>query len=108
MAAYLREIAPLFSRSDVYAQLLRARLLGEASGVIPLDHAAAAQEAGQAATFQLSSEDARVTGGFLFGRKCGEPMPFVNPVSTAFCVQALAWWADRKNNALEARRQLLI
>jgi hypothetical protein len=106
--AYLREIAPLFARSDVYAQLLRARLIGEASGVTPLDHAAAAQEAGQAATFQVSSDDARVAGGFLFGKKCGESMPFVNPVSTAFCVQALAWWDDRKNNALEARRQLLI
>ena len=107
-AAYLGEIGPLFARSDVYAQLLRARLLGEASGVIPLDHAAAAQEASQAATFQVSSRDGRVAGGFLFGRKCGEAMPLVNPVSTAFCVQALAWWDDRKNNALEARRQLLI
>jgi len=108
IAAYLREIAPLFARSDVYAQLLRARLLGEAFGVISLDHAAAAQEAVQSATFQISSPDARVAGGFSFGRKCGEAMPFVNPVSTAFCVQALAWWDDRKNNALEARRQLLI
>lgn len=108
VAAYLREIAALFARSDVYAQLLRARLLGEALGVMPLDQAAASQEAGQAAAFQVSSEDARVAGGFLFGRKCGEAMPFVNPVSTAFCAQALAWWDDRKNNALEARRQLLI
>ena len=107
-AAYLGEIAPLFARSDVYAQLLRARLLGEASGVIPLDQAAAAQEAGQAAAFQVASTGARVEGGFLFGRRCGEAMPFVNPVSTAFCAQALAWWDDRKNNALEARRQLLI
>jgi len=107
-AAYLGEIAPLFARSDVYAQLLRVRLLGEASGVTSLDHAAAAQEASQAAAFQVPSQDARVAGGFLFGRKCGESMPFVNPVSTAFCVQALAWWDDRKNNALEARRQLLI
>jgi hypothetical protein len=108
VAAYLGEIAPRFARSDVYAQLLRARLLGEALGVIPLDHAAAAQEAGQTATFQVSADDPRVAGGFLFGRKCGEAMPFVNPVSTAFCVQALVWWDDRKNNALQARRQLLI
>ena len=108
VAAYLREIAPLFARSDVYAQLLRARLLGEASGVIPLDQAAAAQEAGHAASFQAGREGAAVAGGFLFGSKRGEPMPFVNPVSTAFCVQALAWWDDRKNNALQARRQLLI
>ena len=108
IAAYLREISPLFVRSDVYAQLLRARLVGEASGVVPLDQASAAQEAGAAAGFQISSGDKRVAGGFLFGRKCGEALPFVNPVSTAFCVQALAWWEDRKNNALEARRQSLI
>jgi hypothetical protein len=107
-AAYLGEIAPLFARSDVYAQLLRVRLLGEVSGVVPLDQAAAAREAGQAAAFQVTSQDARVAGGFFFGKKCGEPMPFVNPVSTAFCVQALAWWDDRKSNALQARRQLLI
>ncbi|HUA20800.1 MAG TPA: hypothetical protein VMB25_18760 [Bryobacteraceae bacterium] len=87
-AGYLREIAPTFERSDVCAQLLRARLLGEARG-LPLDEAAAAQEAARIARFQTAS------GGFLFGRKCGEPMPFVNPVSTAFCVQALALWEDR-------------
>jgi hypothetical protein len=108
LAAYLGEISPLFARSDVYAQLLRVRLLGEASGIMPLDQAAAAQEAAQVAAFQLSSSDTRVAGGFLFGKKCGEPMPFVNPVSTAFCVQALGWWDDRRNNALQARRQLLV
>jgi hypothetical protein len=108
LAAYLDEIAPLFARSDVYAQLLRVRLLGEVSGVVPLDQAVAAREAGQSAAFQITSPDVRIAGGFLFGKKCGQPMPFVNPVSTAFCVQALAWWDDRKNNALQARRQLLI
>jgi hypothetical protein len=107
-AAYLRELAPLFARSDVYAQLLRARLYGENLGAIPFDHAAAAHEAEQAAGFQLDSSDARVSGGFGFGRKGGEPLPFVNPVSTAFCVQALTLWDDRKNNALQARRQALI
>jgi hypothetical protein len=84
VARYLREIAPVFVRSDVYAQLLRARLLGET-----LDESAARFEAEQAATFQIGS------GGFLFGRKQGEDLPFVNPVSTAFCVQALALWDDR-------------
>jgi hypothetical protein len=79
---YLREIAPIFARSDVYAQLLRVRLLGGDRGVD------AAHEAGQAASFQIHS------GGFLFGRKQGKDMPFVNPVSTAFCVQALALWSD--------------
>ncbi len=108
VAAYLQEIAPLFARSDVYAQLLRARLYGEKLAGITLDQAAAAHEAKQAASFQLSSPDPRIAGGFLFGRKEGEPTPFVNPVSTAFCVQALAQWDDRQKNAFEARRQILI
>ena len=76
-------------RSDVYAQLLRARMIGEAYGVAEIDESAAAYEAEQAASFQLPS------GGFLFGRKNGVPMSFVNPVSTAFCAQALAWWEGR-------------
>lgn len=93
----LRAIAPQFVRSDVYAQLLRARLVGEAYGVMPLDEAAADGEAEQAAGFQITSGASSVFGGFLFGRKQGEAMPFVNPVSTAFCVQALAWWQDRRS-----------
>ncbi len=82
----LREIAPTFERSDVYAQLLRARLFGE--GILPLDEAAAAHEAEDARSFQTAS------GGFLFGRKNGEALPFVNPVSTAFCLQALVLWDE--------------
>ena len=108
VAGYLREIAPQFVRSDVYAQLLRARLFGENLGVAPLDSEAAAHEAEQAAAFQLDSPDPRMAGGFGFGRKLGQPLPYVNPVSTAFAVQALALWSDRQNNALAARRQALI
>ena len=108
VAAYLEEIAPLFARSDVYAQLLRARLYGERLAGIPLDHAAAAGEAKRAAGFQMESPDIRIGGGFLFGTKESQPLPFVNPVSTAFCVQALAQWDDRKNNVFQARRQILI
>jgi hypothetical protein len=96
----LREIAPDFARSDVYAQLLRARLVGEALGVLALDETAAAHEAEQAASFQIASDDPRVSGGFLFGRKQGAALPFVNPVSTAFCVQALALWDDRQSGQL--------
>jgi hypothetical protein len=101
-AGYLREIAPVFARSDVYAQVLRVRLLGEALGVLPLDRSAAAHEAEQAASFQTH------TGGFLFGRKLGKEMPFINPVSTAFCVQALAMWEDRKAGRPQLSRQSLI
>ena len=107
-AGYLREIAPQFVRSDVYAQLLRARLCGEVMGAMPLDSAAATQEAEGAAAFQLDSADARIAGGFAFGRKLGELLPFVNPVSTAFAMQALALWDDRQNSVLAARREVLI
>jgi hypothetical protein len=107
-AALLREIAPVFARSDVYAQLLRARLFGEKLGALPLDQPAAAQEAEHVASFQLDSQDPRAAGGFLFGRKNGQPLPFVNPVSTAFCLQALALWDRRQGGALEASPQILI
>jgi hypothetical protein len=101
-ARHLREIAPVFARADVYAQVLRARLMGDALGVLPLDETAAAHEAREAASFQLPS------GGFLFGRKQGEDMPFINPVSTAFCLQALALWNDRTAGRMAATRQELI
>jgi hypothetical protein len=107
-ATYLREIAPAFARSDVYAQLLRARLFAEKLAGAPLDPAAAAYEAEQAAGFQVGSDDPRVAGGVLFGRKNGAPLPFVNPVSTAFCLQALALWNDRQNGVLESSWHLLI
>ena len=94
---YLREIAPAFARSDVYAQVLRVRLLAEADGALPLDPSAARHEAEQAASFQIDDKDPRISGGFLFGRKKGESLPFANPVSTAFCVQALALWQDRRS-----------
>ncbi len=107
-AGYLREIEPLFVRSDVYAQLLRLRLHAMHAGVLPLDETAAAQEAASAAQFQLASADARVNGGFAFGRRSGGMLPFVNPVSTAFCLQALALWSDRNSGSLNPRRQFLI
>jgi len=96
ISGYLHDIAPLFARSDVYAQVLRLRLLGEERGVTPLDRPLAAHEAERAASFQIESADQRQAGGFLFGRQEGQAMPFVNPVSTAFCAQALALWQDRE------------
>jgi hypothetical protein len=108
VSKYLTEIAPLFVRSDVYAQLLRARLYGESIAGIPLDVCAAEHEASQASSFQAASNDPRLAGGFWFGRKANQALPFVNPVSTAFCLQALALWEDRRNSSFEARRQPLI
>ena len=83
VAHHLREIAPDFARSDVFAQLLRARMYAHHNGILALDEAAAEWEASQLAGFQ------RPDGGYWFGRKAGEWLPFSNPVSTAFASQAL-------------------
>ena len=85
-AGHLREIAPQFARSDVYAQLLRIRLHAAAAGAVPLDRASAREEAAALETFQAEN------GGFYFGRKGAVTMPFENPVSTAFALEALSLW----------------
>ena len=107
-AHYMCDIAPLFARSDVYAQLLRVRLFAAHAGTVPLDETQAAYEAARAGEFQLESGDPRIEGGFAFGRKGAEILPFVNPVSTGFCLQALALWSDHRNGTLNPRRQALI
>jgi hypothetical protein len=89
-ARFLRELAPEFARSDVYAQILRARV--RASHVIPLDTIAASEEAAALAGYQAESADPRIDGGFLFGKRSGVLSPHVNPVSTTFAIQALEMW----------------
>lgn len=86
-AGLTREIAPEFERSDVYAQILRVRLYAEALGVLPLDRRAAEYEANRLREFE--SPD----GGFRFGRRGSEWLPYANPVSTAFAMQALAMFS---------------
>ena len=95
VSGYLREIAPVFVRSDVYAQLLRLRLYAENLFGLPLHEREAAEEAAWIKTFQCESSDARMNGGFYFGRKGQTMLPYVNPVSTAFCLQALDMWHER-------------
>jgi hypothetical protein len=90
----LRDISPAFERSDVCAQLLRVRLIAHHLGAVPLDQTAAADEAKRAASYQAVSDDRRIHGGFWFGRKGTQMLPYVNPVSTAFCAQALVLWDD--------------
>jgi hypothetical protein len=90
ISKFLREIEPEFVRSDVYAQLLRARMYGAA--MIPVDTANAANEAGTLAAFQATSDAPRTNGGFFFGRRDGKILPHVNPVSTMFALQALEMW----------------
>jgi hypothetical protein len=87
VAGLLRELAPEFERSDVYAQLLRVRVFADAAGIVKLDREAAKWEAARLAEF------AREDGGFYFGRSAGQWEPYVNPVSAAFALQALAVWS---------------
>lgn len=105
VAGYLRRIGPQFVRSDVYAQLLRVRLLSGAG----LDCAEA--EARELANFQAdprSRQDPRIAGGFYFGAKGGELMPFINPVSTVFAMQALEMWREHQAGRMERDCRVLI
>ncbi len=90
VSGLLREIAPEFERSDVCAQLLRVRLIAHHLGIVALDERAACEEADRAASYQDQS------GGFWFGQKGAKILPFLNPVSTAFCLQALALWRQHQ------------
>lgn len=94
VARALGEIGPVFERSDVYAQLLRLRLYADALEAAPLDRAAADAEARTLLSFQLESADGREDGAFCFGRKGAEMLPYANPVSTAFAIQALTMWEN--------------
>jgi hypothetical protein len=107
VSGLLEEIRPRFVRSDVYAQLLRIRLFADWAGAVPLDRQAACGEADALARFQASSADPRVDGGFYFGRKGAELLPYINPVSTAFALQALALWECHARGA-QPHRHLLI
>lgn len=100
-AAYLREIAPQFARSDVYAQILRVRLFADQLGAAPLDRAQAAEEASAIPQFQWESPAACLNGGFCFGRRDGQLTPYANPVSTAFCMQALNLWRKSQSGPFE-------
>jgi hypothetical protein len=85
-ARLFREIASDFERSDVAAQLLRIRLISHHRGLARLDEEAAEEEARRARPYQAAN------GGVFFGRKGRAMLPHINPVSTAFCLQALDLW----------------
>ena len=108
VAGYLREIGPRFERSDVCAQLLRARLLADASGAVRLDRAAAEEEAARCLRHQCRGGAPMVDGGYRFGTRDGAGMPFMNPVSTAFCMQAVQWWGDYRRGEFRGRLDELI
>jgi len=100
LAGFVRKLAPIFLRSDVLAQLLRVRLFADQYGVLRLNEDAAQEEVGLMQGFQSDDADPRLHGGFWFGKKNGEMLPFMNPVSTAFCCQALEMW-NQKGRKLE-------
>lgn len=107
-AALFRQIAPAFERSDVSAQLLRFRIFAEAAGAFSVDCLAAEEEANRLPAFQAEHFDLRIKGGFYFGRKGGEMLPYANPVSTVFALQALAmWYAHQKGQPAVARQMLI-
>lgn len=106
VARYLRTIAPSFARSDVYAQLLRARIY--AAEAIGIDIEAAAEEAQALAEFQAVSGDPRIDGGFSFGRRGCAMSPHINPVSTAFALQALIMWRNFQAEGKPPCRKMLI
>jgi len=73
----LHDIEPEFARADVYAQLLRIRILADAAGVVPLDREAAAREARSLANPGCFA-DPRIDGGYWFGRRNGAWVLHVN------------------------------
>lgn len=103
-ARHLRDLAPEFERCDVYAQLLRVRLFADWAGAVPLDGAAAQWEAEKLLEFAAPGDDPPIAGGFYFGHTGGTWEPYINPVSTAFALQALALW----NRSARPHRHLLI
>ena len=93
-----RELAPGFERSDVPAQLLRVRLIAHHAGGLPLDEMAACEEASRLGSFQEGiAADPRLRGGFYFGRKGSALLPYSNPVSSGFCLQALELWRQHQS-----------
>lgn len=108
--ALFREIAPLFERSDVAAQILRVRLIAHHLGALPLDETAAREEAAFAQACQAGPDEPnlRLRGGFYFGKKSRALLPFSNPVSTGFCVQALELWGQHEADRWSFDLQQLI
>lgn len=107
---HLRQIARSFVRSDVRAQLLRAQIIAADAipDKVPLALEDAAAEAEALAEFQASSDDRRIDGGFCFGRRDGVLSTHINPVSTAFALQALEMWREHQAGNKPPCRQLLI
>ncbi|MGD0986591.1 MAG: hypothetical protein ABR874_02190 [Candidatus Sulfotelmatobacter sp.] len=103
VADFVRAIGPKFLRSDVVAQSFRVRLFADQFGINSLDQEAARNDVAVMRSFQSDDADLRLNGGFWFGTKNGEMLAFMNPVSTAFCNQALEMWSRRGERRFEWR-----
>lgn len=103
VAEFVRAISPKFLRSDVVAQSFRVRLFADQMRVKPLDETVAQTDIAIMKSFQSTDADSRLNGGFWFGNKDGHMLPFMNPVSTAFCNQALDMWNQRSTQIFDWR-----
>jgi len=108
VSRYLREIRTRFVRSDVCAQLLRVRLHADALGMVPIDRAEAKEEASALPGFQYEEGGKRLEGGYSFGRRPDGLLPFANPVSTGFCLQAREQWRLHQAGEFQPRLESLI
>ena len=104
----LEAITPVFERGDVRAQLLRVRVYADALGVSRLGSEEGEREAARILEFQSLDGDPRQFGGFRFGRRGGEWLPFINPYTTAFAVQALEMWRAHRQGSFRPAWQDLI
>jgi hypothetical protein len=103
VACFLRAIMPKFLRSDVVAQSFRVRLFADQLRIKPLDETSAHADVAIMQSFQSAEADPRLNGGFWFGMRDGQMLPFMNPVSTAFCSQALEMWNQRSTQIFDWR-----
>jgi hypothetical protein len=92
----------------VRTQLLRLRLYGSALGVAELDGKQAMREAARIRAHQYRARDVRVRGGFGFGKRDSHRLPFVNPATTVFALQALEQWRLFRKGAFAADYRELI
>ncbi len=106
VAFHLHHAGEGLLRSDVIAQVLRLRLFGAAGGFATIDEFAEF-EAESLALFQAEDADGRLDGGFYFGLRSGEMLPYVNPVSTVFGMHALYMWARYRDGTLQVRPEML-
>ncbi len=110
-AALYRVISPVFERSDVAAQLLRVRLIAH-----HLDAVACWMSVQRARKLRaprlfkpwLITRTSASAAASSSARRTAALLPFSNPVSTAFCLQALDLWRQHREGRWSFDLQQLI